>query len=85
MDGGDTITPIVIRGSTKTGCRSPQSAARAPERTGKSPQAVSFKYFSESPQDANVRHRGCAPSGVRFATDVANHPRPPVELPRTML
>ena len=49
------------------------------------PQAVSFKHFSESPQDAIIRHRGCAPSGVRFATDVANQPRPPVELPRTML
>ena len=49
------------------------------------PQAVSFKHFSESPQDAAIRHRSCAPSDFRFAADVTNQPRPPVELPRTML
>jgi hypothetical protein len=49
------------------------------------PQAVSFEHFSESPQDAIIRHRGCAPSDFRFAADVANQPRLPVELPRTLL
>jgi hypothetical protein len=42
-------------------------------------------FFSESPQDAAIRHRSCAPSDFRFAADVTNQPRPPVELPRTLL
>jgi hypothetical protein len=50
-----------------------------------SPQAVSVEHFSEAPQDAFIRHRGCAPTGFRFVPDVANQPRPPVDLPLTML